>query len=777
LTAIATLGFGIAASTTMFSLGYGVLIRALPYDDPNRLVSISESDRFRPSSGPNVATADFFEWQRANVSFSGMADYGGIDERGNARYDLYLTGIGTTRIVKGLVVSNNLFDVLSVHPLLGRVFRPNDDRSAVILSYGCWQTQFAGDRQIIGRSIMLSGMRRDVVGIMPRGFFFPNKEVDVFMPPGQFTPDRTFYEFGVIARLRPGISLRQASAEMAAIGLRLQKAFPQTNANLQPRVEMLHSALASHARPALLMLFSAVSMLFLIVCSNVAHLQFARAASRAHEFSTRKALGAGRGRLVRQLLAESLLLSATAGVFGLAVANFALTLLIRLAPEVIPSYADLGIGRAVILFNIAITLFAPMLFGLGPALSAVRLDTLRYRGDVSRRIHWSTRNLLVTAEVALSVVLVVCAGLLVRSLVRLDNVDPGFSIQQTLSFRIDLTDFTGSEQERARQYDGIEQRLLERPGIEAVGATVRPLLGGGSGGEASVKIHGRDCSLRLEIVTPGYFSAMRTHLLRGRFLKPSDTQKTGLVLVVNSAFEQTFFPEKNGLGKQIGLDARGAATIVGIVGDLKQERLDQPAQPAAFVSAAQIVPDALTFVVRGRGDRQTLLALSRRAVSSVNKAVPIASIATLDELVSSSTSPQRVRTSVLSLIAGAALLLAAVGLYGVLTYSVVQRSPEIGIRMALGASRQQVFRTIVLDGPRPVFVGAGIGLAAAYVASALMRSLLFGTAPTDHATYLLTILILATVSLLACIPPAVRAAHLDPMIWLRCQYSDRPVRV
>jgi predicted permease len=379
------------------------------------------------------------------------------------------------------------------------------------------------------------------------------------------------------------------------------------------------------------------------------------------------------------------------------------------------------------------------------------------------------RGWLVGGEVALSVVLVVSAGLLIRSFVRLENVDLGFQTEHALSFRLDLGVLVDSEDQRARQYVDIEGRLLEQPGIEATGATARPILGGGAGGEATVTILGRERDLRLELVTPGYFATMRTPLVRGRFLFKSDTSKANLVVVVNSAFERVYFPDQNTLGKQIVLGNRGAATIVGVVSDLKQEGIDRPAEPAAFVSTSQIIPRAVTFIVRGRGDQYDLAAASRLAVHSVNNLAPLTNVATLNDLVQASVSGQRIRTWLLSLTAGAALFLAALGIYGVLAYSVVQRSGEIGIRMALGASAADLFWMILIDGMRPVLIAAVLGFGGAYAAGGLMRPLLFGTIPADPATYLSTALILVAISLFACAIPALKAIRVDPMVTLRRQ--------
>ncbi len=768
--AVATLAFGIGASTAMFTVAQAVFLRPLPYAQPDRLVGISEVNRLSPSTGANVASGDVADWKRLNTVFSGIAEYVGIDERGKARINLFLTGTGETRVLKGLVVSSNLLNVLGVAPMLGRNFGSQDVEHVAILSYACWQHQFGGDPHILGRSITLNGVPSEVIGVMPREFFFPDQVVDVFILPGEFTPNRVFHDEGVIARLRPGISLQQARAQMEAIGARLQQAYPETNGKLSLSVESWHSAIAAPSRPALLMLFSAVGILFVIVCSNVAHLQFGRAASRLQEFTIRKALGAGRGRLVRQLLTENLLLSVLGGLFGLIFAAAARTALLRFTPEAIPPYADLRIDTWVILFDVVVTLLAPLLFGIGPALSSGRPDSLRDHGRSSTQSNRSARGLLVGGVVALSVVLVVCAGLLIRSFVRLENVDLGFRTERALSFRLDLGVLVHSEDERARQYAEIERSLLEQPGIEAVGATARPILGGGSGGEApDVTIQGRQRTLRLELVTPGYFQTMRTPLLQGRFPAQSDTKTAALVVVVNSAFEKAYFPDKNTVGKQIILGRRGAATIVGVVADLKQEGIDRPAQPAAFISSNQLIPSAVTFVVRGRGDPQALAAEARLAVHSVNKILPLTDVVSLNEVVRASVSGQRVRTSLLSLVAGAALFLAALGVYGVLAYSVVARSTEISIRMALGAPAPNLFGMILLDGMRPVMIGAALGFAGAYAASRLIRSLLFGTVPADPTTYLLTVLILAAVSLCACAIPAMKAIRLDPIVALRRQ--------
>ena len=766
--AVATLAFGIGASTIMFTVAQAILLRPLPYHQPDRLVAISEVDRRNPAVGSNVASADSHEWRRANTAFSGTADYIGLDERGKDRFQLYLERDGETRVLDALSVDNNIFDVLGVMPFLGRNLVADDDH-VVILSDDTWQSLFAGDPNIVGRAVTLSGVTRDVVGVMPRGFFFPISNIQVYIPSGTYEANRIFHDEGVVGRLKPGITIERARAEMATIGARLQHDFPKTNADLMPQVDTLHAEFASSSRPAVLMLLSAVAILFVIVCSNVAHLQLARTASRLQEFSIRKALGASRSRLVAQLLTESLVLSVIGGILGMILAILARIAILHFAAEAIPSYADLSVDTWVIFFNVGVTVTAPLLFALGPAWSTARPENLRAHGATSQQSSGRTRGWLVGTEVALSVVLVVCAGLLIHSFIRLEKTDLGFQSSHILSFRLQMRDFTPNGPERAQQIAEIERRLLEQNGIEAAGATIRPVLGGGSGGQDTVTINGREQTLRIEQVTPGYFGAMQTPLLKGRFPGANDTKQTPLVIAVNQAFERAYFPDGNSLGRQIGFGSGGPATIVGVVADMKQETIAQTPEPAAFVPSAQIPLSAATFMVRGHADRQTLEAIARSVVRAVNPRVPLENVATLDELVQASVSAQRIRTLVLSFVAVAALLLAALGLYGVLAYSVIQRTTEIGIRMALGSSTSRLFRLIVMDGMRPVIIGGLVGFAAAYVASLLIRSLLFGTAPADASTYLLTAFVLVGVSFLACMVPALRAIRVDPIIALRQQ--------
>ncbi len=681
-TAVLTLAVGIGAGTTISSVATAVFLPSLPYRHPERLVAITEADRLAdrsaPPAGGTVASADLVDWQRMSTAFSAMAGYEGLDEQGRSHVDLFLTSTASPVRLKGLYVFGDLFRVLGVSPAIGRDWSEAEfhDRQehGVILSDGCWRADFGGDPAVIGTSVTLSGVSRPVIGVMPAEFFFPNTNVDVYLASSTLIPNRDWHDMGVVARLAPGVTLRQAQSETSLIGDRLGQAYPATNGTLSVRVQSWHSSLAASSRPALVLLVAAVGMLFAIVCSNVAHLQLSRGASRLRELGVRRALGATRGRLIRQLLTESL---------------------------------------------------------------------------------------------ALSVILTVCASLLIHSFLRLERVDLGFQPERSVAFRVDVDQFV-PRGARASGYLEIEDALLHQPDIEAAGGTNRPVLGGGAGGEADVTILGRTHPLRLEIVTPGYLQAMRTPLLRGRLPGRTDASAAPLIAVVNSAFERTYFPDRNTVHQRIGLGRRGPAEIVGVVADVKQEAVDQPTRPAAFLLANQIVPSGgMTFVVRGSGDRAALVASAGRAVRAVNRAVPLSDIATLDDLVQASLSTRRIRTWLLSLLAGAALSLAALGVYGVLAYSVVQRVTELGIRMALGATASSLFGMIVLEGLRPVLAGIVFGIAGAWIAGGMMRSLLFGVTPADPSAYIAALLVLTAASICACALPARRAIQVDPAASLR----------
>jgi putative ABC transport system permease protein len=581
----------------------------------------------------------------------------------------------------------------------------------------------------------------------------------------------------VIARRRAPVSLAQAREEMAAIASRLEEAYPDTNTKMGVRLEDYHSSLAEAQRPAVLLLLAAVGVLFLVVCSNVANLQLGRAAARTQEFAIRQALGAGRGRLVRQVLTEGLLVSAVGGALGVALAAAAPSLLARLAPDVLPGFAELRLDAAVSVFAIALTIGAPFLFALGPALSAGDASFLRDRGQTSPPAGRRLRSVLVAAETGLSVVLVVGAGLLGQSLLRLEAVPPGFAPGGAVTFRISLPDLRYPKDDDARRgVDEIVKRLRDEGGFTVVGAARKlPLSGYAYTSDATPE--GRppgeyERELRYNAITPDYFRAVGATLLRGRMLDERDGPQGEPVTIVNEALDRAYF-QGNALGRRIKFgrptDDDDWVTIVGVVADLRQDGLDEPVRPEAYYPHSMDPSHGMSFVVRGAPPPDEMVAQARRVVRAFDADLTLTDVALLDRLAARSVQDERFRTSLLGGFALIALGLAAIGTYGVLAYSVARRTREIGVRAALGASRERLFAMIVRDGMRPVVLGLALGLPAAAAAARLVRSLLFGVAPHDPATYGLAAAALALVAVLACVVPASRAVRGDAMACLREQ--------
>jgi len=781
MVAVLTLGLGIGASTAMFSVAQAVLWRPLPYGHPDRLVEITETNPLKRWTHTVAAPANFADWRRMNTVFTGIAAYGSSE--------VFLTGEGEPQRLKGLAVTGNLFDVLGVAPLLGRTFRDEETfegkNRVTILSYDLWQTGFAGDPHIIGRTISLTGTAYDVVGVMPRAFFFPGHDKQIYLPfgfkPSLFTEQRRPHYLNVIARLRDGVSIAQAGRQMTAVASRLEQMYPDTNTKMRVRIDGFQDALTQERRPAMTLLLSAVCVLFLTVCSNVANLQLGRAAARVREFSIRQALGASRVRLARQLLTESLALSLAGGALGLVLTVFSRVALERWEPAAVPRYAELRIDAWVILFGAAVTILAPLLFGMIPALTSSRADALRDRGETGSRGRRSLRNVLVSCEVALSVVLVVGAGLLIRSLILLESVDPGFNPDQAVSFSLVLPKVRYAKSAHTvRTIEEIEARIRTAPGVQSVGTSlVLPLQGSAWTGDATIEgraPHDYERELRHNVVTPDLFHATGTRLLSGRFLNQFDTEKSPQVTLINASLAKTYFRGADPIGKRMKFerpqDKGGWVTVVGVVADAKQDGMASRVEPEVYVPLAQADAEGglgVSVVIRGSGNPDTLIAAARHDIHAIDKDLALTDVTTLRDLVHESVGDQRFRTSLLAGFAGCALFLAALGVYGVLAYSVAQRTREIGVRMALGASAAQLFRMTLRDGMRPVVAGSVVGLAGAYAVTGMIQSLLFGVAPADPPTYLLAFVILAAVALAACVVPAAQAIRVDPLVSLREQ--------
>ena len=782
--AIATLAIGIGAGTAVFSVAGAVLLRPLPYAEPDRLVRIFETNPLKNWTRNIASPANYADWQSQNKVFTDVAAYEQFNSNGSGANDVFLTGQGEPQGLKSLGVTGNLFRTLGTAPLLGRTFTDEETfegkARVAILSNGIWQSVFAGDPGIVGRTVALSGRTYDVVGVMPRDFFFPGRDVQIWLPvayqPSIFTRSRRPHWLGVVGHLRPGVSIQQAQAEMDTIARGLERQYPDTNTQMGVRLETLHGSLAFEPRPALLMLSGAVGVLFLIVCANLANLQLGRASVRTRELTIRRALGAGRRRLARQLLTESLVISVSGGVLGFGLAVLARAALVRLAASTIPLFAEVRLDRSVVLFDVALSLIAPVVFGVIPALRSSRPEGLNERSDAVSRDARFLRGALVAAEVALSVVLVVGAVLLVRSLMRLQAVDPGFDQEHVVTFKLTLpTARYPGNVERLRAWLEIDRRLREVPGVQAAGAASTLALRGFTWtGDSTVEGRAEndyERELRHKSVTPDYFKAMGIPLIAGRNVDDRDGIDQPAVTVVNQALAQKYFRGADPIGKRITFgrpqDRAPWITIVGVVADEKQDGLDKVVQPQVYSSVRQQMQNPLTFALRSNLDEASVVAAARREVQAVDRDLALTSVTTMKAVVDESMGDHRFRTALLSVFAAVALFLAALGIYGVLAYFVSQRSRELGIRLALGAKPKALFQMVVTQGMRPVAVGAAVGLLGAVALTTLMQSLLFGVGAIDPATYAVATVTLTAISLAACAIPALRATRVDPLVALR----------
>jgi putative ABC transport system permease protein len=781
--AILTLALGIGATTSMFGVLHAVLLRPLPYAEPDRLVEIFETNPLKHWVRNVASAANYVDWRRMNTVFTDIAATNGSGDKGEGQFDVFLTGSGEPQRLKALQTTGNLFRVLGAGPMLGRVFTDEETydgrQRVVILSYALWRGPFAADPHVVGREISLSGRTYAVVGVMPPSFFYPSHDIQLWMPvgykPAVFAQRRAHW-LRVVARLKPGVTIERAREEMTGIAAQLERQYPATNTTMGVRLEGLHEAFAFDARPAVLVLFAAVGTVFLIVCVNIANLQLGRAAGRTREIAIRRALGASRGRIVRQLVTEGVVLSLAGGALGLGLAALARRLLIALAASSLPLFVDLQIDRAVVLFDVALSLLAPIVFGVAPALMSAGAGTLGDRSDTGGPVQRRTRLALVVAEVALAVMLVVGAGLLTRSLLLLERVDPGFAPAHAFAFQIQLPSARyPSDAKVLSALEDIERRLAAQPGIDAVGSTSTLALKGYAWtGDATVEGRPPDDyerELRHESVTPGYFTAIGAHLVAGRWLNAFDRPPRPQVALANEALAVRYFRGADPIGKRISFgrptDKPDWVTIVGVVANTKQDSLDSAVQPEVYVPAAQDTQNPYTVAMRSRLDADAVFAAARAQVHAFDKDLVLTDVTSLDDLVRASADGERFRTWLFGGFAGLALLLAALGIYGVLAYFVAQRVRELGIRLALGASPRQVWQMVVGQGMRPVLWGSIGGLAAAYAAATVIKTLLFNVAPIDPVTYLGTAVALVLVGLLACAVPAYRAVHVDPLVALR----------
>ena len=781
--AVVALALGIGANTAIFSVVNTVLLRPLPYKDPEQLVMVWEDASRYGYPRDTPAAANYVDWRDQNSVFSGMAAI--------ADSNFNLTGAGEPERLKGRRVSVSMFPLLGVEPQLGRVFTAAEDQPGshrvVLLSHRLWQRRFGADPAIAGKTLTLSDETYTVVGVMPARFEFPEKDDELWVPiafSAQEAANRNRHYLQVIARLKPGVTLAQAQSEMTTIGARLQQQYPESNAELGVATTSLHEHLVGDIKPALLILLGAVGLVLLIACANVANLLLARAAIRQKEIALRVALGARRWRLLRQFLTESVLLATLGGILGLAIAYGGLLLLGSFIPENISQARTISLDLKVLGFTLLVSLLTGLIFGLAPAIQALRMnqsETLKEGGrdSVTGRSGKRLRGLLVTAEVAVSLVLLIAAGLLINSFLRLRNIDPGFKVDHLLTMKIELPEPKYEEfARRSAFYTDLVQRVQSLPGVQSAAVTTNlPLYR--QGNSIGVRIEGRpdpppgqELIVVTRIISPGYFDTMSIPLLAGRRFNDQDTDTSPNVVVISETMARRFWPGENPIGRRIaGGRVRSDADwiqIVGIVKDVRQFELNAEPRPQMYMSYRQagfFAPEDL--VVKTDVEPASMAAAVRKAVWEIDKDQPVSNIKTMEEILAESIARQRFSMLLLGVFAGVALLLAAVGIYGVMSYSVAQRTHEIGIRMALGAQTGAVLKLAVGYGLKLVVAGVLIGLVAAFALTRLMSTLLFGVTPTDPATFALISLLLVGVAAVASYIPARRATKVDPLIALR----------
>jgi putative ABC transport system permease protein len=748
-------------------------------------VEIWETNPLMHWTDAPVAPANFADWQRRNKLFSGIAAYNGQSIKADAGFNISLTGSGEPQQLKATAVTGNLFRVLGADARLGRTFTDEETfagKSRVaVLSDGLWQSAFGADPNIIGKDISLNGRNFSVVGVMPAEFFFPSRGVQLWIPlgyqPNIFVERRQAHGLRAIARMRPGVTLAQAQSEMTAIASQLEHEYPYTNTKMGVGLGPFRDWTIGGARSPLLVLLAAVAFLLLIVCANVANLQLSRGVRRAREIGIRTALGASRGQIAQQLLTESLAISLLGGALGLGLAAALRALLLNASPGALPLFSEVRIDWTVAVFNFAVALLTPALFGVLPAYSSFRTDALSDRSHAASGHSRRARSVLVASEIALSVMLVAGAGLLVQSLLTLQRVNPGFNPDRVVSFNLSLPGARYSTDPKiVAAVAEIDRRLQADPRVQHEGAVSGlPLKGSVYTGAATIE--GRPPAeyqreLWHKSITPDYFRAIGTPLLRGRMLDSYDGQPGGqLVTMVNETLARKYFPGEDAIGKRIRFgrptEKDPWVTIVGVVADAKQDGIDKPVQPEVYVPYSDDTQSPVSFVLRSSADPAELAALVRREVRAVDKDLVPTDIMTMRELVSGSLEQERFRTALLSGFAGAALLLAAIGIYGVLAYLVTQRTREIGIRMALGAQQQQLLAMVFRQGMGPVAYGVAFGIIGALACARLIRTLLFGVDATNPLTYAAAAAILLLVAMCACYFPARRATRVDPMVALR----------
>jgi putative ABC transport system permease protein len=779
--AVLTLALGIGANTSIFSVVNAVLLRPLPFRDSGRLMVLTESSERLPRV--SVSYPNFFDWRQQNHVFEDMASF--------QPRDFNLAGVSEPESIGGAAVSSNLLRTLGVKPFLGRDFLPDEDKKGtepvVMLSYGLWQRRFGGEPGAVGKTLTLDGKPFTIIGVLPPQFML-YEEAQVYTPIGVWMNEGMMErgahdDTSVVARLKPGVTVAQAQADMDTIARQLEQQYPRTNKGYRVAMNSIHDQFVGDSEPPILILFAAVGLVLLIACVNVANLLLARGTARTREIAIRSALGASRARVVRQLLTEGLTLAVVSGALGLLIGAWGISGLVALFPGPLVMGAPVGVDRRVLAFTAALSLLTVIISCLAPALQASKPDlneTLKESGRTSSGgIHrLQLRNLLVVSEIGLALLLLVSAALMMKSFARLLAVDPGFNPAGVLTMRLSLR---GPKYVKGEQVSAFCQQGLERvralPGVQyAALGTGLPLTDSHS--RADITILGQPLPEidkfphpDFHVVSPDYFSALGIPLLRGRTFTQADNPQAPGVVLISQSLARRFWPKGDAVGKTILIGhpepKNPSLTIVGIVGDTKQYGLAAATRWEVYLSYLQHPTGNLRVVVRTAANPENLTAAVESQIRGVDQDVPFSEVETMRNVVSDSVGTQRITMLLLGLFAGLAIVLAAVGIYGVISYSVAQRTHEIGIRMALGAEQRDVLRFVVGKGFALTAFGIGAGLVGAFALTRLLSSLLFGVSATDPFVFGGVSLLLAVVALLASYIPARRATKVDPMVALR----------
>jgi len=794
---VIALALGIGANSAIFSVVNAVLLRPLPYEESERLVFVNEKSPVMDEM--SISYPNYLDWRAQMQTFEKI----GVCNPGSYNF----TGGGEAERIITSQCSADLFAALRVKPLHGRLYTDEEDkpggRAVVVLSYALWQRRFGGQTSILNQPITLNGKSYDVIGIMPQSYAYPRR-AEMWVPVGQLSDQPSYQERGNhpglygVGRLKAGVTFEQAEADMNTIAKNLEKQYPDSNSGTSPRLRPMLEVFVGDVRRGLWVIFGAVGFVLLIACANIANLLLARATARKKEMAIRTAVGASRWRLARQLLTESILLSLVGGAIGLALARWGVDLILYISPDAIPRSREIGLDWTVLAFTAGISVLTGLVFGLLPAVQAGDVDvheTLKESGRGTSSRHW-LRSSLVVGEVAATLVLLIGAGLLIRSFYRLQQVNPGFSHEHLTTFSVSLPEKKYASVESSMNfYNRVVENIRSLPGVESVAAASGLPLGN-NGWQTGFRIDGRpdpppDQIPLMEacLVTPDYFKAMNIPVLRGRVFSESDNRshlegqdlsklsedekfiKGATKVVIDEEFAKRYWPNEDPIGKRLvfgGREQPRKLEIIGVVGRVKMESLNKNSDYVqGYYAFEQLPANDMTVIIKGASDPNQLIGSVRAAIKEIDPDQPIFAIRTMDEIRGESVQNERLNLTLLSLFAGIALVLAIVGIYGVMSYSVTQRTHEIGIRMAVGARPRDVFTMIIGHGMKLALIGVGIGLVGAFALTRLMASMLFGVEPTDATTYGAIAALLIAVTLLACYLPGRRATKVEPTVSLR----------